>query len=124
MKGVLAAILLLLPLAGRAAIERGCEPEYVDQVECNAFCTAAVGEFRTAVIFRDSKGRIIDWRWLTEDMKTQRLPDGFFLLTWDDFGVRFRAILVKRVSFTVSDYDVEMSERKHLPHEKRVKLRK
>ena len=92
--------------------------DYVETVEVNTF-----GEQpRTALIYRDTDGSILDWRWLScREQIPQSLGDGRYLAVWCDQG-KPRAVHCRSVRFTRTREDRELAERGKLPEDRRRKL--
>lgn len=118
---------LLLSLAILAAIETGASPERVEAIECNTFGPLTppweARDERTALIFRDPDGSIVDWRWYQRGVfELRRLPDESWLLMWNDHGYP-RAVICREFYRTRTLQDVELKERAALSAENRRKLR-
>ena len=77
---------------------------------------------RTAVLYRDADGTIVDWRWFTsKDQIPRAIGDGRYVAIWDDQG-RPRMVYCTSVYASRTRLDKELEERKRWPEEKRRKL--
>ena len=105
-----------------ANIDRDKRKDFVDTVEINSF--GEPGSVRHAILFRDSNGSIVDWRWYTKpEQIPQPLGDGRHIAVWEDEGLP-RIILCWHVRFTRTKEDRELAERAALPEGMRRKLSK
>lgn len=115
-----ACVALVLILEGgsepaSAASRGGDQAQYIAVVEFNTFGSA--GNERTAVIFRESDGRIRDWRWEQEHHKPL-----WGRMGWLEDGHAID-VIVGRVVRTRTEHDQELYERQFWPESRRRKLR-
>lgn len=90
--------------------------DYCHTIEVNTF-----GETpRTALIYRDLDGSIVDWRWFTDKAMPQKVPGGY-LAVWNDCG-KLRSVRCDAIRYSRTREDRELAERSKLPEHKRRKL--
>ena len=109
---MLAVVLaLLVPLEDRRPVPFGAV--CVHSVEVNTY--GPEGDKRTAILFRDSAGMVIDWRWdkgiIISDHRAE----------WTERG-RDRLVIFKMLKRTRTIHDVELLERQQKPRHKRPPL--
>lgn len=114
---MLVCLTLLAGLSGGLADQAN----HVETVEFNTF-----GEPdqvpRTAILYRDGSGEIIDWRWHRPELETQAVGPQRHLAVWREMN-RLFVVISRRVIYTRTLDDREVSERTRLPPERRSKLR-
>jgi len=96
--------------------------EHIFAIECNTFGKGE--QIRQSLIFRDADASIVDWRWYSEKHHVpHRLPNGKYMLIWEDIGGIQRQVIADFIYSTRSNHDRELTERDILPNEQRRKLR-
>ncbi len=93
--------------------------DQVATVEINTFGTTRI---RTAILYRDPDGRIIDWRWYTDpDQIPKPFDKGRYIAVWSDGGIP-RTVICGKVVYERSKEDRELAERAEWPVHMRRKL--
>ncbi len=95
--------------------------DHVDAVEFNTY--GSDQQTRTAIIYRDADGSIVDWRWFTTPDQIPRLINGRYVAVWNDEG-KPRTVYCRIVYYVRSEIDREIAGRSDLPMDRRRKLAK